>query len=134
MARRKSTSSGGGGNLPGGGGRMPNQASILKQVQKMQEDMAATQAALEEETIDVSVGGGAVTITITGAQKVQSLVINPDFIDTDDEEWLTDLQDLLVAAINQAVEQSQEFAQERMQGVTGGLDSMLPGGLGGILG
>ena len=128
MAKRKRGSFGG----PGGGA--PNQASLMRQIQKMQEDMAAAQAALEEETVEVSVGGGAVTVVITGHQQVKSIAIDPEAIDLDDEEWLTDLQDLLVAAVNQAIEQSQAFAAERMQGVTGGLESMLPGGLGGLLG
>lgn len=131
MARRKSNM---GGGLPGGGGRMSNQAAIIKQVQQMQEEMARTQAALEEETVTASVGGGAITIEITGAQQVKAITINPDVIDTDDDEWITDLQDLLLAAFNQAVEQSKQHAEERMQSVTGGLDSMLPGGLGGLLG
>lgn len=117
---------------PGGG--MPNQGAMMRQIQKMQEDMEAAQQALETETVDVSVGGGAITITITGSQKVQAIQINPDLIDTDDPEWLSDLQDLLVAGMNQAVEQAQQLASERMGGVTGGLDSMLPGGLGGLLG
>ncbi len=122
---------GGMGGRPGG---IPNQAAMLRQIQKMQEDMEAAQAALETETIEVSVGGGAVTVVMTGSQKVQSIKINPDAIDVEDDEWLTDLQDLLVAAMNQAIEKSQAYAAERMQGVTGGLDSMLPGGLGGLFG
>ena len=63
---------------------------------------------------------------------MQSVEINPDVIDTDDEEWLTDLQDLLVAAVNQAIEQSQAMAAERMEAITGGLGD-IPG-LGGLLG
>jgi len=126
---RKRTGFGG----PMGGG-MPNQSAMLRQIQKVQEDMQATDQALEQETVEVSVGGGAVTIVITGHQKVQSLVINRDAIDTEDEEWLTDLQDLLVAAVNQAIEKSKAYANERMQDVTGGLDAMLPGGLSGLFG
>lgn len=122
---------GGMGGRPGG---VPNQAAMLRQIQKMQEDMAAAQAALETETVDVSVGGGAVTVVITGSQKIQSITINREMIDLEDEEWLTDLQDLLVAAVNQAIEKSQALTTERMGGVTGGLDSMLPGGLGGLFG
>lgn len=107
---------------------------ILGQVQKMQEEMAAAQEALEQETLDVTVGGGAITITITGHQRVQAIEIDEDAIDLDDEEWMTDLQDLLVAAVNQAIEQSQALAAERMEGITGGLGGMLPGGLGDMLG
>jgi DNA-binding YbaB/EbfC family protein len=112
----------------------PNQAAMLRQIQKMQEDMQAAQAALEEETVEVSAGGGAVTIVITGHQQVKSITINPDVIDTEDEEWLADLQDVLVAAVNQAIEQSQALAAERMGGATGDLDAMLPGGLGSLFG
>ncbi len=118
----------------GGGGGGMNQAAMLRQMQKMQEDMAAAQEALADETIDVSVGGGAITVTITGHQRVQAIKVNPDAIELQDEEWLTDLQDLLVAAVNQAIEQSQSMAAERMEGITGNLGGMLPGGLGGLLG
>lgn len=107
---------------------------IMGQFQKMQQDMQDAQEALEKETLDVTAGGGAITITITGHQRVQKIDINPDVIDMDDEEWLTDLQDLLVAAVNQAIEQSQAMAAERMEGITGNLGGMLPGGLGGMLG
>ena len=82
MSKRR----GGMGGRPGGA---PNQSAMLRQIQKMQEDMEAAQAALETETIDVSVGGGAVTIVMTGSQKVQSITVNPDAIDLEDEEWLT---------------------------------------------
>lgn len=124
-----------GGRRPKGGapGGM-NQGAMMQQIQKMQQDMAAAQEALEQETIDVTAGGGAITITITGHQRVQSIAIDKDLIDLEDEEWLSDLQDLLVAAINQAIEQSQTMAAERMEGVTGNLGGALPGGLGGLLG
>jgi hypothetical protein len=124
MAKKKS------GGMPGG--MSGNQAGMLKQLQKMQEDMANAQAELEHETVEISVGGGAITIVITGHQRVQSININPDVIDTDDEEWLTDLEDLLLAGVNQAIEQSQTMAAERLESVTGGLGGMP--GLGGLLG
>jgi DNA-binding YbaB/EbfC family protein len=130
MAKRKHSGFGG----PAGGGGTPNQAALLRQIQKMQEDMEAAQAALEDEKIEVSVGGGAVKVTINGHQKVEAITIDRAVIDMDDEEWLTDLQDLLVAAMNQAIEQSQTLQSERMQGATGNIDSMLPGGLGGLFG
>jgi len=130
MAKRKH---GGGFGGPGGGG-MPNQSSLMRQIQKMQEDIEAAQAALEDEKIEISVGGGAVTIVINGHQKIQSITINREMIDLEDEEWLTDLQDLLMVAANQAIEQSQALQSERMQGATGDINSMLPGGLGGLFG
>jgi len=129
MARKRQGGFGG----PMGGGA-PSQASLMRQIKKMQEDMEAAQAALSEEMLEVSAGGGAVTIVITGHQVIKALTINPEAIDTADDEWLTDLQDLLVAAVNRAIEESRAYAAERMQSVSGGLDSMLPGGLGGMFG
>ena len=104
----------------------------MAMLQKMQQDMAEAQENLEHETTEVSVGGGAIKIVISGHQRVQSVEIDADVIDVDDEEWLIDLQDLLVAAINQAIEQSQAMAAERMESITGGLGD-IPG-LGGLLG
>lgn len=118
--------------MRGGGGLGGGQAGMMKQLQKMQQDMVEAQAALENETVEVSVGGGALTIVITGHQRVQSITVNPDVVDTDDEEWVTDLQDLLVAGVNQAIEQSQTMAADKMEGITGGMGSMP--GLGGLLG
>ena len=111
-----------------------NSQNMLKQIQKMQEDMVKAQEALAEETLEIQVGGGAVTIVITGHQRVKSITIKPEALDTSDPEWATDLQDLLVVAVNQAIEQSQARAAERMEAVSGGLNSMLPGGLGGLFG
>lgn len=121
---------GGMGGFGGGGGGLGG--GMIKQIQKMQADMVAAQDALANETVDVSVGGGAISITITGHQRVKSITVNKDLIDTSDPEWVTDLQDLLVLAVNQAVEQSQSMAAERMESITGGLGG-LPG-LGGLLG
>lgn len=124
MSKRRGSRRGGGG-LPGG-------ANPMAMLQKMQQDMADAQSSLEQETTEVSVGGGAIRLVITGHQRVQSVQINPDVIDLDDEEWLNDLQDLLVAAVNQAIEQSQAMAAQRMEAITGGLGD-IPG-LGGLLG
>jgi DNA-binding YbaB/EbfC family protein len=115
-----------GGGMPGGG------MGMMRQLQKMQEDMAAAQEALANETFEVSVGGGAVTVVISGHQRIQSVTVKPESIDTSDEEWLTDLQDMLVLAVNQAIETSQTRAAERMEAITGGLGN-IPG-LGGLLG
>lgn len=122
---------GGMGGLPGG--MQGGMGGMMRQIQKMQEDMAAAQEALANETVEVSVGGGAVKIVITGHQRVQSLTINKDMVDTSDEEWLTDLQELLVLAVNQAVEQSQTMAANKMENITGGLgdNPLLSGLLGG---
>ena len=121
------------GGFPGGGGGMPGgQMGMMRQLQKMQEDMAAAQEALGSETVEVSVGGGPVTVVMTGHQRVQSVTINREAIDIGDEDWVTDLQDLLVIAVNQAVEQSQAMAAQKMEQITGGLGD-IPG-LGGLLG
>ncbi|MGB7337794.1 MAG: YbaB/EbfC family nucleoid-associated protein [Phototrophicaceae bacterium] len=126
MAKRRRGPAGGGAGAGGGMGGM------MAQIQKMQADMEKAQADLEHENVEVSVGGGALKIVISGHQRFQSIEINPDVIDTDDEEWIADLQDLLLAAVNQAVEQSQTMAAEKMENITGGLGNMP--GLGGLLG
>src|SRR5262249_1291371 len=118
----------GGGAMPGG--MQGGMGGMMKQLQKMQEDMAAAQEQLASETVEVSVGGGAVTVVISGHQRVQSVTIKKEMIDTSDPEWLTDLQDLLVLAMNQAVEQSQTMAAQKMEAITGGLgDNPLLAGL-----
>ena len=124
MAKRR----GGKKGAPG----MPGGMNPMAMLQKMQQDMAEAQESLEQETVEVSVGGGAIKIVITGHQRIQSIDVNPDVIDMDDEEWVTDLQDLLVAAVNQSIEQSQSMAAERMEKITGGMGN-IPG-LGGLLG
>lgn len=118
------------GGLPGG--MQGGMGGMMRQIQKMQEDMAAAQEQLASETVEVSVGGGAVKVVITGHQRVQSIEVNKDMLDTSDEEWLTDLQDLLVLAVNQAIEDSQTMAARKMEEITGGLGD-IPG-LGGLLG
>ena len=125
MTKRRSGRRGSTTGLPGG-------ANPMAMLQKMQQDMAEAQENLEHETTEVSVGGGAIKIVITGHQRVQAVEIDPDVIDMEDDEWMIDLQDLLVAAVNQAIEQSQAMAAERMEKITGGLGD-IPG-LGGLLG
>ena len=117
------------GGLPGGGGSGASGMNPQKMIQKMQADMLAAQQALETETVEVTRNG--ITIVITGHQRVQSVTIDPKVIDTSDEEWATDLQDLLVIAVNEAIEQSQAMAAARMEEITGGLGN-IPG-LGGLL-
>ena len=117
------------GGLPGGGGSGASGMNPQKMLQKMQADMLAAQQALETETVEVKRNG--ITIVITGHQRVQSITLDPNMIDTSDEEWATDLQDLLVIAVNEAIEQSQAMAAARMESITGGLGN-IPG-LGGLL-
>ena len=110
---------------------MTNQKQInqmMRQVQKMQADMVAAQDALAEETVEASVGGGMVTAIVSGTGDLKKISISPDVVDPDDVEML---EDLVVAAVVEATRMAQELAQERMGGLTAGLDV---GGLGGLLG
>lgn len=110
---------------------MANQKQVnqmMRQVQKMQADMAAAQEALAAETVEASVGGGMVTATVSGIGDLLSVTIAPEVVDPDDVEML---QDLVVAAVVEATRIAQERAQDKMGGLTGGLDM---GALGGLLG
>lgn len=102
-----------------------NQQKLMKQMQKMQEDMARVQDELTRETVSASAGGGAVTATVTGALELVSVEISPDAVDPDDMEML---QDVIVAAVNEALRAAQELANQRLGTVTGGLSGLgLPG-------
>lgn len=105
--------------MPGGKGNMSN---LAQQIQKMQQEMARAQEELADETVEVSAGGGMVTVVITGHQRIRSIEVKPELVDPDDVEML---QDVLVAAVNQAIEQSQTMAAQRLEGLTGGID--IPG-------
>jgi DNA-binding YbaB/EbfC family protein len=94
------------------------QMDMMRQVQKLQEEMLKTQEALSEETITATAGGGAVTVVMTGQQRVQSISIAPEVVDPDDVEML---EDLVTAAVNEALQRSQDLAAERMSALTGGL-------------
>ncbi|MCK9249326.1 MAG: YbaB/EbfC family nucleoid-associated protein [Solirubrobacteraceae bacterium] len=109
--------------------QQPNMQQMMKQVQRMQQDMAAAQEALKEEEIEVAAGGGIVKIRITGALEVRGVTIDPDAIDPDDVDLL---QDTVTAAINEAVRQAQELGEKRLGAVTGGMDlgALGLGGLG----
>ena len=102
---------------------------MRQQLMKLQEQMVQTQEALGDETVSATAGGGAITIVMNGHQKVESITIEPDVVDPEDIEML---QDLIIAAVNEAFEQSQALAAERMGALTGGLGGL--GGLGGMLG
>jgi DNA-binding YbaB/EbfC family protein len=95
---------------------------MLRQMQQMQDKMSKVQAELETETVEASVGGGAVTVVATGSQKLVSVTIDPAV--ASDHEML---QDLVVAAVNEAMEKSKQMAASRMQAVASGLG--LPPGL-----
>lgn len=107
------------------GGNNPN--AMLAQVQQMQEDMKVAQEALADEFMTVTAGGGAIRIEISGHQRVRSIEIEKELLDPEEAEMV---QDMLVAAINQAIEQSQAMAAEKMEGISsgmGGLNDMLSG-------
>jgi len=109
--------------------KAPTSSNLMGQMQQMQEQMAAQQEALADESVTVTAGGGAITVVITGHQRLESIEIQPELVDPEEIELL---QDLLVAAVNAAVEQSQAMAAQRMEGLTGGLNlNDLLGGLGG---
>jgi DNA-binding YbaB/EbfC family protein len=95
---------------------------IMKQAQQMQRRMAQVQEELEKKQIEASSGGGMVTAVVNGKQQLLDLKIDPSVVDADDVEML---QDLIMAAINEAVKQSQQIASEEMGKVTGGMN--IPG-------
>ena len=103
----------------------PNMQQLLKQAQKMQQDMMAAQESLKDEVVDASAGGGMVTVHVTGDLVVKSIKIDPQAVDPDDVELL---QDMVLAAVNEAMRAAQELASARLGGITGGLGGLgLPG-------
>jgi nucleoid-associated protein EbfC len=104
----------------------PNMNQMLKQVQQMQAEMARAQEELKNEIVEATAGGGTVTVKMTGELKVTEVRIDPDAVDPDDVELL---QDLVLAAFNEAVRSAQELQQRKLGAATGGLGD-LPGGLG----
>lgn len=106
--------------LPQGMGKGPsnNMNQVLKQAQKMQDDITALQAELEEREFSASVGGGPVEITINGKRNVLKLDIKPEVVDPDDVEML---QDLIMSAFNEAVRILNETSDAEMQKLTGGV-------------
>ena len=104
---------------PGGGGQ--NMQQLMKQAQKMQQDMLKAQQELEGQEYTASSGGGVVTATVTGAKVVQSIKISPEVVDPDDIEML---EDLVLAAVREAMEKAENSAQEKMGKVTPNLPGM----------
>lgn len=107
--RRPGGGSGGGGGMAG-------------QLQKLQEEFAKTQEKLGDESVEVTVGGGMVKVVMNGHQKLLAVTISPEAVDPEDVEML---QDMILAAINEAIERSQGLAADKMSALTGGLQ--LPG-------
>ena len=103
----------------------PNMQQMMKQVQKMQADMMKAQESLKDDRIDASAGGGMAKVVITGDLVLQSIEIDKDAVDPEDVEML---QDMVLAATNQAIASAQEHAANKMGGLAGGLGGLgLPG-------
>ena len=95
---------------------------MLRQLQRMQDQISKAQQEIEESTVEASAGGGAVTVVVNGQPKVQSVKIEPEAVDPDDVEML---EDLIAAALNEALEKVRTMQAERFGSVAGGLD--IPG-------
>ncbi len=110
-------------NLPKGmGGGPQNMQAVIRQAQKMKEDMAAKQDELDARVYDVKAGGGVVTVQINGKKEILSIDIAPELVDPDDIETLTDI---LVAGVNEAIKRVDETNSAEMEKITGALD--MPG-------
>ena len=110
-------------NLPKGmGGGPQNMNSMLRQAQKMQEDMAQLQEELEQREYEVSAGGGVVNVKINGKREVLAINIEPEIVDPDDIETLSDI---LIAAVNEAIKKVDEVSESEMSKITGQMN--IPG-------
>ena len=101
------------------GGQGVNQAGMMKQIQKMQEEMEAKQAEVQETEFTAAAGGGAVDVVVTGSHEVKSIQIKPEVVDPEDVEML---EDLLLAALNEANRKAAEAMEKSMNSVTGGMN------------
>lgn len=109
------------GGYGGFGGGMPNMKQLQqlqKQAMKMQKDMEEATAALEEETVSAAAGGGVVEVTVSGKKEITAIKIDPEAVDPDDVEML---EDLIMAAANEALRTMEEDSQAQMAKLTGGL-------------
>jgi nucleoid-associated protein EbfC len=97
----------------------PNMQQLLRQAQKMQEDMAEAQEQLKHEEVEASAGGGMVKVKVSGDLVVKAITIDADAIDPEDPELL---QDMVLAAVNEGLRAAQELQQSKLGGLTGGMD------------
>jgi DNA-binding YbaB/EbfC family protein len=98
---------------------------LMKQAQKMQQEMLAAQESLKDEVVSASAGGGMVTVQVTGDLNIKAITISPDAVDPDDVELL---QDMVLAAVNEGLRSAQELANSKLGGIAGGLGNLgLPG-------
>ena len=113
-------------NIPKGvGGGPQNMQAMIRQAQKMQEDMAAKQAELDAREYEVSAGGGVVNVKINGKREILSIDLEPEIVDPDDIETLSDI---LVAAVNEAIKRVDDTNSEEMGKITGAMGM----GMGGL--
>lgn len=111
--------------LPKGmGGGPQNMQGLMRQAQKMQEDMAQAKDELAAKEYEIKAGGGMVTLTINGEKEIKNLEIAPEIVDPDDIETLSDI---LTAAFNEAVKRVDADAEEVMGQITGGMGMNIPG-------
>ena len=103
-------------------GNMGNMGGMMKQAQKLQKKMMKMQEELAEQTVEASAGGGMVKVTANGSQKIESILLEKEVVDPEDIEML---QDLILAATNDALNKSQEMVSSEMSKLTGGLN--IPG-------
>ena len=106
------------GGYPGGMGMPGNMSNLMKQAQRMQRQMEESQKALEEAVYTAKAGGGAVEVTVTGKKEVTSVKLSPEAVDPDDVEML---EDLIMAAINEAMKQAEDASNAMMSKMTGGM-------------
>ena len=106
------------GGFPGGMGGMGNIGNLMKQAQKMQKDMEKAQQELENKIVEASAGGGAISVVATAKKQIKEIIIKPEVVDPDDVEML---QDLILAAVNEALRKADEISNNEMGKVTGGL-------------
>lgn len=105
-------------------GNMGNMNQMMKKMQKLQTDMAKMQEELKKRTLEATAGGGAVKVVITGEKQLQSIKINPSAVDPSDVEML---EDLVLAAVNEALKKAEDMMTQEMGKMTGGLN--LPPGM-----
>ncbi len=105
-------------------GNMGNMGKMMKQIQKMQSDMLKLQEELQGRTLEVTSGGGAVRVVVSGKKELVSLTIDPEAVDPEDLEML---QDMVVAAVNEGLRKVEEMVAGEMKRITGGIN--LPPGL-----
>ncbi|MBO5198362.1 MAG: YbaB/EbfC family nucleoid-associated protein [Lachnospiraceae bacterium] len=111
------------GGFPGGGMMPGNMNNLMKQAQKMQKQMEEKTKELEEKIWEASAGGGAVTVSVSGKKEVTSVKLAPEVVDPDDIEML---EDLIVAATNEALRKMEEESNAAMSSITGGLGGGFP--------